>query len=160
MIISEGELKTEVFCLRFKTPEIAKNWKDVVEKAKEEVKDLKPEEKTDEPKKEDTVKATTSTAAPKSMAEIAAAQKASSWECQGCFSRNDNAKIQCPACETAKPGCEDEVAKNKEAAKPVITMGANGGFKFGSGSVVAPVASTGGSSGGFTFGSPSTGKNR
>ena len=123
-----------------------------MEKAKEDVKDLKPEEKTDEPKKEDTKKATTS-AAPKSMAEIAAAQKASSWECQGCFSRNDNAKIQCPACETAKPGCEDEVAKKKEAAKaaqPVMTIGAGGGFKFGGG---AGAASTGS---GFSFGSPAS----
>lgn len=102
------------------------------------------------------------------MAEIAAAQKASSWECQGCLSRNDNSKIKCPACETAKPGCEEEVAKMKEAAQPVMTIGAGGGFKFGGGAAATssstgsgfsfgggatstPAAATGG---GFTFGTP------
>ena len=65
--------------------------------------------------------------------------------------RNDNAKIKCPACETAKPGCEEEVKKMAEAAKPVITIGAGGGFKFGSGGTTTPAAPA--STGGFKFGS-------
>ena len=57
--------------------------------------------------------------------------KAGSWECSGCMTRNDAAVIQCPACETAKPGHEDEVKKKQEAAKPSVSFGAGGGFKFG-----------------------------
>ena len=86
------------------------------------------------------------------MAEIAKAQKASSWECHGCFSRIDNSKIKCPACETVQPGCEEEVAKMKEAAQPVMTIGAGGGFKFGGGGAAAAATTSSTGSGGFTFG--------
>merc|ERR1719427_1348966 len=85
------------------------------------------------------------------LAQFAAAQKQSSWECNGCLTRNDNSKIQCLACEGPKPGCEEEVKKLKEAAKPaapVMTIGAGGGFKFGGST---PAASSGS---GFSFGTP------
>ena len=80
-------------------------------------------------------------AAPKttSLAQFAAAQKASSWECPACFTRNDNSRITCLACEAPKPGHEEEVKKMKEAkeaSKPVMTIGAGGGFKFGSSGTV------------------------
>ena len=67
--------------------------------------------------------------------------------------RIDNAKIQCPSCETVQPGCEEEVKKLAEAAKPVITMSTGGGFKFGSGSTTTPAAPASTGTGGFKFGS-------
>ncbi len=60
--------------------------------------------------------------------------KAGSWECGGCMLRNEGDKIICPSCEAVKPGHEEEAKKLKEAeeaAKPKITFGAGGGFKFG-----------------------------
>jgi len=146
---SEGEVSNELFALKFKTAEMAKNWKGVVDDCQTNV-------------SESPVKAATSTILEKkvesakpagtTLAQFAAAQKQSSWECNGCLTRNDNNKIQCLACEGPKPGCEEEVKKLKEAAKPaapVMTIGAGGGFKFGTGA--APAASTGS---GFSFGSP------
>jgi len=128
---SEGEIKNEVFSLRFKNADIAGTFKTVVDDCQKELKN-KPLVSSR------TVPQTTDSTNPSkggSLADFAAAQKSGSWECEGCLTRNDNAKIQCLACEGAKPGCEEEVKKLKEAAKPaaaVMTIGAGGGFKFGS----------------------------
>ncbi len=73
--------------------------------------------------------------------------RAGSWECGGCMVRNDESVICCPSCETAKPGHEEEVKKQKEAARPTVTFGAGGGLNFGFGS-------GGGGGGGFRFGVP------
>jgi len=146
---ADGEAKAESFCIRMKTEEQVDKFETVF---KDAVKNA-----VSSPKKDTTDSkppAAAAAAAPKSMADIVAAQKASTRECQGCFSRNDNAKIKCPACETAKPGCEEEVKKMAEAAKPVITIGAGGGFKFGSGGTTTPAAPA--TTGGFKFGSGST----
>ena len=139
---SDGELTTEKFCIKMKTEEqIEKFHAAFVEAAKTAV--------SRSPKKPE--KAVEKASTGKSLADFAAAQKSGSWECEGCLTRNDNAKIQCLACEGAKPGCEEEVKKLKEAAKPaaaVMTIGAGGGFKFGGGS-----STSGPSSSGFSFGS-------
>ncbi len=80
--------------------------------------------------------------------------KAGSWECGGCMLRNEEVEIECPSCETPQPGHEEEAKQKKEAkeaaAKPAVTFGAGGGFKFGmpAGSE-APKA---GGFGGFSFG--------
>ena len=75
---------------------------------------------------------------------------AGSWECGGCFTRNNKDVIQCPACETPQPGKEEEVKAKKEAEKPKMTFGAGGGFKFGGGGAAAAPTTTGSS--GFSFG--------
>ena len=62
--------------------------------------------------------------------------------------RNEASQIQCPACQTAQPGHEDEVKKAEEAAKPKVSCGAQGGFSFTpAAGTAAPAAS------GFKFGS-------
>ena len=88
--------------------------------------------------------------------------KAGSWECQACFIRNASDVIQCPACNTAKPGHEEEVKKKAEAAKPTVTFGSGGGISFGNLGGGGAMTSSGG--GGFKFGTatgatsaPSTG---
>ena len=61
------------------------------------------------------------------------------------------------ACEAAKPGHEDEVAKLKEAAKPpaaAVSFGAGGGMKFSFGAPAGAAANPTGS--GFSFGAAST----
>jgi Ran GTPase-activating protein 1 len=74
--------------------------------------------------------------------------KAGSWECDGCLTRNTGDVIQCLACETPKPGHEQEVKAKKEAAQPRMSFGTGGGFQF------TPAVSEGGqpSGSGFTFG--------
>ena len=171
---SEGEVKNEVFGLRFKTADIANTWKSLVDDLQKELLENPPTEGS----AVETVDAPKETQAggkkPQSLADFAAAQKSSSWECNGCLTRNDNAKIQCLACEGPKPGHEEEVKKLKEAAKPaaaVITIGAQGGFKFGGGTTTEPTpggfsfgsttpakpAATTASAGGFSFGTPASG---
>jgi E3 SUMO-protein ligase RanBP2 len=79
--------------------------------------------------------------------------KTGSWECPGCMCRNDADKIQCPACQTAQPGHEDEV-------KQMNTSGGASAFTFNSGPAVsgggfnlAPASSTTPSTqSGFKFG--------
>ena len=145
---SEGEVTNELFALRFKTADLANDWKNIVDDCKANL-TVSPV-KASGAKLED--KVTEVKPKPTTLAQFAAAQKAGSWECQFCLTRNDNSRIQCMACESPKPGCEEEVKKlqaEKEAAKPpapVMTMGEGGGFKFGSG------PSAGGSGGGFSFG--------
>ena len=76
--------------------------------------------------------------------------KSGSWECPGCMCRNDADKIQCPACQTAQPGKEDEV-KKKSSESPASS------FKFGTsvsggGFNLAAPASTAPPAAGFKFG--------
>ena len=42
---------------------------------------------------------------------------ADEWDCGVCYVRNKTDAKQCVACETAKPGCEEEVEKEKDAQK-------------------------------------------
>merc|ERR1719483_325588 len=141
---ADEELRTEKFCIRFKTEEQADNFEQKFIESAEASKDAISPVKN--------IKKDTSEKSGPTLAQFAAAQKQSSWECGGCLTRNDNNKVQCLACEGPKPGCEEEVKKLKEAAKPaapVMTIGAGGGFKFGGSP--APTAS---SVSGFSFGSP------
>ena len=149
---AEGEVKNELFALKFKTSELAAKWKAVADNCQKELKEQPPPKADDVlptgAKVEEIAKETTAAGAPVTLAQYAAAQKAGRWECGSCLSRNDNDKIQCLACQEAKPGHEEEVKKLKEAAKPttpVMTLGAEGGFKFG-GVTSSPAP------GGFSFG--------
>ncbi len=76
--------------------------------------------------------------------------KAGSWECKGCFLRQNPEVIQCPACQAVKPGHENEVKAKEEESKPTVSMGAEGGFKFSFGATTDKPQS----SSGFTFSTP------
>ena len=96
--------------------------------------------------------------------------KQGSWECSGCYSRNNADVTKCPSCETLKPGT---VAPSAPAAPTPFQFGAAGGFKFGAappaadaapksvfgaftsfGSTPAPTFGGGGGVGGFSFSLP------
>ena len=145
---SEGEVKNELFALRFKTCETAAAWKVVVDKVQSEA-------STETKKEEANVKQGSKVeeaSKGSSLAQFASAQKAGKWECGACLTSNPEARIQCLACEGARPGKEEEVAKLKADSAPapaVMTIGAGGGFKFGGGATTTTQAS------GFMFGSPS-----
>jgi len=52
-----------------------------------------------------------------------------SWTCDICMISNDSTKDKCAACETPKPGAK--VAEPATEAKPSLSFGEGGGFKFG-----------------------------
>ena len=154
---AEEEVVNELLAIRFKTAELANDWKKIVDKCKTELVEspVKPAAASKlETEKVEDVKNKSSGGA-MTLAQFAKNQKAASWECPLCLTRNDNSRIQCLACEGPRPGYEEEVQKLKDAAKApeaVMTIGAGGGFKFGTGA--APAASSTTSSG-FSFGSGS-----
>ena len=119
---SEGETKVEQFACKFKSPEVAQQFKEVYEaaallKVKEPAVSTKPEKKLEDKSQP-------------SLKEMFQ-PKPGAWQCDVCLVMNSNGEV-CPACLTPKPGC----------APPASTQSENvtsSGFKFGSG-------------GGFTFG--------
>ncbi|CAH1780686.1 unnamed protein product [Owenia fusiformis] len=139
---SEGESVLEQFCIRFKTPELANEFKAAFEKGKKIMAAMpkSPVKPKEQPLKVvDTV----------DMSKFKPSKD--SWDCETCYINNPGDRTQCPACNTVKPGCEPPAQAKPEG----FTFGSGGsGFSFGSGA-----ASTGGAaapSGGFKFGSSAT----
>ena len=93
---SEGELVQETFALKFKTIDKAQKFKGVFEEAQKKSTNVNSDNVE---KKEDNSIQPFS----KSFAE-AFKSKEGSWECQGCYFRNEASVVKCPSCETAKPG--------------------------------------------------------
>ena len=144
---ADEEPKVETFCSRFKTAEQADDFLAKFKAAQQEAKAAPTPVKKNEPEKVENLG---------SLAQFK--PKAGSWECQGCFCRNNGDVIQCPACQTAKPGHEDEVKAKEQAAKPAVSFGAGGGIQFGASSTPSSGFTFGASnpapatSGGFVFG--------
>ena len=121
--ISDGEIKPEQFSVRFKTVEIAQEFKSIFEKCLTLVKKKAvPSAETNEKPKESFF-ASKSQFTPKEGA----------WECGTCLIQNDADKEKCPACETPNP----KGNKSNEGEKTTpFKFGANqmGGFAFGNNS--------------------------
>ena len=135
---SEQECRAEQLAVKFKSEDIAKQFKKKFEECQEMLQNqtpLKPqEEQKDEKAKEDL------------MAKFKPAER--SWECNICMVNNDSDKVECAACGSLKPGAEPHQAQKKDD-KPLFSFGtgassSGGGFSFGTG------ASS--SAGGFSFG--------
>ena len=116
----------ETFAAKFKTAELAESFRDVFSDCVERVKAAPAadtaSQSSDEASDDDVSDEATADAAaappaasvkPKSLAEQFK-PASGSWECSGCYCRNASDVITCPACETVKPGCEAEVAKQKQ----------------------------------------------
>ncbi|XP_078378795.1 E3 SUMO-protein ligase RanBP2-like isoform X2 [Oculina patagonica] len=143
---SEQECKAERLAVRFKSDDIAKQFKEKFEECQEMLKNQTPVKPIQEDKKQEEVKEDL-------LTKFKAAE--GSWECDSCMVRNDSDKIECVACGTLKPGAEPSQGLKKDV-KPLFSFGSAApssgtGFTFGS-----ATPSTGS---GFTFGSstPSTG---
>lgn len=96
---AEGEVRVEVFALRFKTPELMLVFKDVVERVQKEV--------CNSPQGNPTTgsKEVVSKIDSKPLSEVFKPKKGS-WECSACYTRNDAEKTCCGCCSQPKPGCE------------------------------------------------------
>eukprot|EP00957_Ditylum_brightwellii_P138098 10527717-Ditylum_brightwellii.AAC.1 len=107
------------------------------------------EEKEEEEDKEDTTKNNTSGGSSGGWGNTFKTDEGS-WKCAVCMVQNPKDKTVCLACETVRPGYENEEGttdKDKSAGDTSASIGA-GGFTFGG----AAAASGGAGSGGFTFG--------
>ena len=123
---SEQECRAERLAVKFKSADIAKQFKEKFEECQEMLKirtPVKPqEEQKDEKAKEDL------------MSKYK--RRKESWECNICMVRNDKEKVGCAACGSLKPGAQPRQGQTKEA-KPLFSFGTGatspvGGFSFGS----------------------------
>lgn len=91
MDFSSGELVSESFAVRFKTEDPATIFKNKFEECQTA---LRKSTNVVQPKLVES----------KSISTLTVTHKEGSWECEGCFSRNDATMLKCPCCETIKPG--------------------------------------------------------
>ena len=121
----------ENFCCRFKTPEIASQFKDMYEQAKG-LSCASDSVTSDATTNKSPGGATIDVAAekPPSLSALFAS-KPGSWECDTCLVRNPDDVTKCLACLTPRPGFEEK-ALEKKVPESGISMSAGGGFKFGS----------------------------
>ncbi|XP_057302228.1 E3 SUMO-protein ligase RanBP2-like [Hydractinia symbiolongicarpus] len=126
--ISDGETKAEQFALRFKTAEIANNFKENFEKCKNLISNDLPKE-VKEPKDSNFL----SKFAPKE----------GSWSCPTCLIQNDGIAMKCPACQTANP---DAVSVAQTSGIASAVKNSTGVFEFGKKLDNTPTAA------GFNFG--------
>ncbi|KAK3932811.1 E3 SUMO-protein ligase RanBP2 [Frankliniella fusca] len=107
---SEGEVRVEVFALRFKTPELMVTFKDIVEKLQKEV--------SNTPQGNPTAGTASTNAKP--LSEVFK-PKQGSWECSGCFTRNDAEQTKCPCCSQPKPVIDVNTSSSVSSNTPTTT---------------------------------------
>ncbi|XP_076059811.1 E3 SUMO-protein ligase RanBP2-like isoform X2 [Oratosquilla oratoria] len=142
---ADEELRTEKFCSRFKTSEIAANFKAAFENAKKLVveKEISGDDEAtaEEP-------ATEAPAPQKPLSELFK-PTAGSWSCDTCLVRNDPDKNVCVSCQTPNPSSTAVSTLTTDS-----TSLAGGGFKFGTTpSTTSESSSLALSTGSFKFGS-------
>ena len=139
---SEQECKAEQLAVRFKSEDIAKQFKEKFEECQELLKNQTPVKTLEKEQAEEVVKDDLIT-------KFKAAE--GSWECDICMVRNDSDKVECAACGGLKPGAEPRQDQHKDTKTFLFgsTAPSSGSvFLFGSAS-----QSTGA---GFSFGSAGT----
>ena len=100
---SEGEIVNELLAVRFKTPELAQQWKKIVEDCQKKLAESPP---VKSPTRQQSEVAEVAEVVP-SLARFASEQKKESWECRDCLTRNQNSNLQCLACQVPKSGVSD-----------------------------------------------------
>ena len=140
---SEQECKAEQLAVRFKSEDIAKQFKDKFEECQELLKNQPPLKTLQKEQGQVEVKEDL-------LTKFKAAE--GSWECDSCMVRNDSDKVECAACGGLKPGAEPSQDQNKDMTT-VFPFGSSAPsssslFSFGS-----ATSSTGA---GFSFGSAGT----
>ena len=139
---SEQECKAEQLAVRFKSEDIAKQFKEKFEECQELLKNQTPVKTLEKEQAKEEVKD-----------DLATKFKAAEglWECDICMVRNDSDKVECAACGGLKPGAEPRQDQQKDTKTFLFgsTAPSSGSvFLFGSAS-----QSTGA---GFSFGSAGT----
>ncbi|XP_053407821.1 E3 SUMO-protein ligase RanBP2-like [Mercenaria mercenaria] len=134
---AEGEMKHEKFAVKFKTVDIADNFKKVFEKCQAGLPTTESEATTDTTAGKTETKTKDSKSA-EGKGDLASMfkPKAGSWTCNGCYVNNDGEVLKCPCCGTPKPGVKPEDVKKESGFGGFSGLGSGfgsrGGFKFGS----------------------------
>ena len=124
---SEQECRAEQLAVRFKSKDIAKQFKEKFEECQEMLKNSTLMESRVQPKSTD--------AKEDLVAKFRLAE--GSWECSACMVNNDSNKVACTACGSVKA---EPSQGQKEETKPLFEFGSGasfsgGGFTFGSGGI-------------------------
>ena len=124
---SEQECRAERLAVRFKSEDIAKQFKEKFEECQEMLKNSTLMESRVQPKSTD------------AKEDLVAKFKPTegSWECSVCMVNNDSDKVACAACGSVKGGAEPSQGQ-KEGTKPLFAFGSEassfgGRLTFGSG---------------------------
>ena len=138
---SEQECKAEQLAVKFKSENIAKQFKEKFEECQEMLKNQTPVKPVQDEQRQEEVEEDL-------LTKFKAAE--GTWECDTCMVRNDSDKVECVACGTLKPGAEP-----RDNVKPLFSFGSatpstGSGFTFASGTSSAGL--------GFTFGSTEKGE--
>ena len=126
---SEQECRTEQLAVRFKSEDIAKQFKEKFKECQEMLKNSTLMESRVQPNSTD--------AKEDLVAKFSSAE--GSWECSACMVNNDSNKVACTACGSVKAGAKPSQGQ-KEETKPLFEFGSgasfsSGGFTFGSGGI-------------------------
>ena len=147
---SEQECRAERLAVRFKSEDIAKQFKEKFEECQEMLKNSTLMESRVQPKSTD------------AKEDLVAKFKPTegSWECSICMVNNDSDKVACAACGSVKGGAEPSQGQ-KEGTKPLFAFGSEassfgGGFTFGPGGI----NQGGDTKPAFTYGGSSKTKNQ
>ncbi|XP_047739959.1 E3 SUMO-protein ligase RanBP2 isoform X2 [Hyalella azteca] len=162
---AESEVIRENFTIKFKTPELANNFKVKFENAQQMLREkaVPSSTLTEDSKSQDSVTKDASNTKPQSSKSLMDMFKpaAGSWECDTCLLRNNADSVTCASCQSLKPGtsaAEVTVKPSKDAVQTSISFGIPSSasasatsftpaFKFGLASGPTPA---------FSFGLPTT----
>ena len=152
---SEQECKAEQLAVRFKSEDIAKQFKEKFEECQELLKNKTPVKALEKEEAQEEVKDDLVT-------KFKAAE--GSWECDICMLRNDSEKVECAACGGLKSGAEPRQHQKKDMKKSFSfgssTLSSSSVFSFVSSALPTdPEFSfnqTPSSGAGFSFGSTDT----
>ena len=125
---SEQECKAEQLAVKFKSEDIAKQFKGKFEECQEMLKNQTPVKPIQEGKRQEEVKEDL-------FAKFKAAE--GSWECDTCMVQNNSDTVECVACGSLKPGAEPPSQGQNKDVKPLLAFGSaapstGAGFSFGS----------------------------
>ena len=136
---SEQECKAEQLAVRFKSEDIAKQFKEKFEECQELLKNQTPVKTVQKERGVEEVKE-----------DLLTRFKATegSWDCDICMLRNDSDKFECAACGGLKPGAEPSQDQKKDTK---MSLFGSTGQSSGSGFSFASTTSSTGA--GFSFGS-------
>uniref|UniRef100_A0A0K2VK57 Nuclear pore complex protein Nup153 n=1 Tax=Lepeophtheirus salmonis TaxID=72036 RepID=A0A0K2VK57_LEPSM len=140
---TDEEVRMENFSARFKTPEQADKFLAAFNDAKKAVRCSSTPSKKGALSSIVTTPPKLASSAEPSLSALFKS-KPGSWECTQCYTRNEEDKMRCVACQTVQPGKENLAVESeaKSASTPVISFGTGGGFSFKTNSTTTPITTS------------------